>query len=247
MVVYSFDLPGHGDSFIDMTGITYDCIEADIANIIGSLHIAPCHYVGCSLGSEFGLRLSVNHPELLNSLVVIGASSIRSSKEEEQVFGMLIKQWRSKGMLALADFILSEPFMFGKAFLEDPKFEQQRKTQWARISKIHLNSLRLWELWIYRKITVNYSRVKVPLLIMCGSDDEYFLPHAENLMAMVPRAHLKLIKDVGHEAPIEAPEETYQNIKEFWLHLFSFKDYFDRSASQLNRKELPSTENRFAS
>lgn len=216
MNIYAFDLPGHGESTIDMTGVTYDSIQDDILNLIESLHIAPCHYVGCSIGSEFGLRTAISNPDLLDSLTVIGAATIESSREDEQLIGTMIKQWKSKGMPALSEFIFSEPFLFGKRFLEDERFEQQRMAERARISKMHLNSLHLWELWVHRKVTVDYSRINVPLLVMCGAVDEYFLPHAENLIAMVPGAKLKLIEYVGHEPPVESPDKTYEYIKEFW-------------------------------
>ncbi len=216
MMVYAFDLPGHGDSFTDMHDVTYDSIQDDVVDLIESLQIAPCHYVGCSFGSEFGLRTAVSRPDLLKSVTVIGASTIESSKDDEQLFEAMVNQWKSKGMSALADFIFAEPFILGKTFLEDERFQQQRKIERARITNMHINSLYLWDLWVHRKVTVDYGQIKKPLLVMCGSGDEYFLPHAENLIAMVPDAKLKLLEDVAHESPIESPDETYACIKEFW-------------------------------
>lgn len=221
MMIYAFDLPGHGDSFIDMNGVTYDSIQDDVVDLIESLQIAPCHYVGCSFGSEIGLRTAINHSKLLKSVTVIGASTIESSKDDEQLFGVMVNQWKSKGMSALAEFVFSEPFIFGKTFLENQRFEQQRKIERERITNMHINSLHLWDLWVHRKVTVDYSRIKVPLLVMCGSGDEYFLPHAENLIAMVSGAKLKLLEDVGHECPIESPDETYRYINEFWANGFN--------------------------
>ena len=219
MRIYAFDLPGHGDSSTDMNGVNFDTIQVDIVDILESLRIAPCHYVGCSLGSEFGLRTAVSRPEMLHSVAVISTCSIESNRDDEKLFGIMANKWKAKGMSAFAEFIFSKPFILGKTFLEADQFKQRRKIERERITNMDINSLHLLNLWVHRKVTVDYSQIKVPLLVMCGSDDEYFLPYAENLIALVPDAKMKLIEDVGHECPLESPDETYRCIKDFWMNL----------------------------
>jgi pimeloyl-ACP methyl ester carboxylesterase len=64
------DLPGFGRTPIDGPKIRF---AAEVAGLLDALAIADAALVGCSLGGRIALELAVARPELVSSLVLVGA------------------------------------------------------------------------------------------------------------------------------------------------------------------------------
>lgn len=219
MEVYAFDLLGHGNSSKDMAGVNYDTIQEDVVNIVETLQLHPCHYFGCSIGSEWGLRMGISHPDYLKSICVIGASTMEPTEEDRTGFGEANAGWRKGGMSFLADYMLSETFFFANHFLTDDSFKAQREAERKRISSMSPATFDIVDLWVNRSHTHDYSEINIKTLIMCGADDEYFLAHSENLFSLLPNAKLEFIPDAGHEGPVENPESCIETIGRFLREL----------------------------
>ncbi len=217
--VFAFDLPGHGDSCKNVADVSYDTIQQDIINIVETLRLPNFHYVGCSIGSEWGMRTSVSHPQRIKSLVLIGPSSLEPTLEDKQNFNLAISQWRSQGMTALADYMFSEPFFFDSSFLTSEAMRVKREQQRRRVLAMDPAALHITSLWANRSVVLDYSQIKHPVLLMCGADDEYFLPHAEHLYSLLPNAQMDLIPNAAHEGPIENPTRCIELMERFWRAL----------------------------
>lgn len=215
MEVYAFDLPGHGASSKDMTNVNYDTLFEDVVNITETLQLHPCHYFGCSIGSEWGLRMGVLHPNYLKSICVIGASTMEPTEEDRSGFGEANAGWRKGGMSFLADYMLTETFFFAQHFLTDDKFKEKRASERTRISNMSPATFDIVDLWVNRAHPYDYSEIQTPTLIMCGADDEYFLAHSENLFSLLHIASLEFIPEAGHEGPLENPASCIETIGTF--------------------------------
>lgn len=61
------------------------------------------------------------------------------------------------------------------------------------------------------------QRIAVPTLVACGQQDSWATPaQHEALHALIPSAHMRLVAQAGHMAPMERPQETAAIINE-WL------------------------------
>jgi proline iminopeptidase len=78
-VIY-VDLHGRGrsDRPADLTDITFADDVADIAELITSLSLGPVHVYGFSYGGLVGQALALDHPDLLQSLII--ANSLHSAE-----------------------------------------------------------------------------------------------------------------------------------------------------------------------
>jgi pimeloyl-ACP methyl ester carboxylesterase len=65
---------GHGRTDNPAGLLSYDLIADDIARFIERLDLAPVHLAGVSDGAIAGLSLARKHPELLRSLIAVGAN-----------------------------------------------------------------------------------------------------------------------------------------------------------------------------
>ncbi len=57
----TFDHRGQGLSGVTRHGYDMDTLTADAAALIGHLDIAPCHFVGLSMGGFVGMRLAARN------------------------------------------------------------------------------------------------------------------------------------------------------------------------------------------
>ena len=68
-----YDLRGHGESSYDDRNTTIDLYQEDLYQLLKSLNIENAVFVGLSLGGNVILNLAVNHPEMVNGLVVMSS------------------------------------------------------------------------------------------------------------------------------------------------------------------------------
>ena len=68
-----YDLRGHGESSDDDRNTTIDLYQEDLYQLLKSLNIENAVLVGLSLGGNVILNLAVNHPEMVNGLVVMSS------------------------------------------------------------------------------------------------------------------------------------------------------------------------------
>ncbi|MBV1878500.1 MAG: alpha/beta hydrolase [Pseudomonadales bacterium] len=217
MELYIFDLLGHGSSSSELEGFTYELIQNDIIDVLETLQLTPCHYIGCSIGSEWGLRTSVSHAEYIKSLITIGPTTFVADQQTMDFLNRVVNDWRREGIQAVSEIMFSQPIWFSNKFLTDEGKIGIRDHVRSKIELADPKCAIFWqELWCNQKIICDYGSVQCPILVMCGTDDEYFLPHAEHLFSLLDDARLELIPDAGHEGPIENPEFVNREVCAFY-------------------------------
>jgi len=64
--------------------------------------------------------------------------------------------------------------------------------------------------------TESLSKIKIPALVICGSEDKLTPPDVMKSMAdKIPNANFVLVESSGHMTPIENPQEVNKAIKDF--------------------------------
>lgn len=71
--VIAVDLQGHGRTADVDRPIRYETMADDVAGLIGHLGLGRTDVLGYSMGGGVGLRLSIQHPELVRRLVAVSA------------------------------------------------------------------------------------------------------------------------------------------------------------------------------
>ncbi|MER5457748.1 alpha/beta fold hydrolase [Micromonospora sp. NPDC002389] len=86
--VISVDLPGHGRTADVDRPMRYESMADDVAALIGHLGLGPVDVLGFSLGGGVGLRMAVQHRQMLRRLVVVSAPCRRQGWFPEVLAGM---------------------------------------------------------------------------------------------------------------------------------------------------------------
>ena len=123
----AFDHRGQGKSAVTESGYDMETLAEDAAGLIESLGVAPCHFVGLSMGGFVGMRLAARRPELLRSLTLIETSAEPEDKANVPRYRLLNFIARWFGLRLVVSQVM--PIMFGQTFLNDPD-RRQEKALW---------------------------------------------------------------------------------------------------------------------
>jgi pimeloyl-ACP methyl ester carboxylesterase len=190
-------------------------ITQDAADLIHALQLAPCHFVGLSMGGFVGMRLAARHPELLRSLTLIATAADPEPPENHPRYKTLIQVTRIFGVRAVRRAVM--PIMFGKTFLNDPERKPLRK-QWSR----ELVSNRRRAVCAVRGVIERSSvedelhQIQCPTLILHGAEDAAIsVPRVNALHQGIPNAKLVRFATGGHTLTIEEPRQVNAELLRF--------------------------------
>tara|TARA_X000001036_G_scaffold347808_1_gene328060 strand:- start:232 stop:804 length:573 start_codon:yes stop_codon:yes gene_type:complete len=185
-----------------------------LSKVLLDLKIEKINLVGLSMGARIACWFYEKYPNKVNSLVLCDTNlgSSRFSKEEKEEFVSLRSKPFEQGM-RIEEF---SP-RIAKSLIGD--FNNKNA-----LSKL-ISSLNLLRKASYIKTVKtfisddwlnNYSKIKVPCLVMVGELDNLTPPSvAEEINALIPNSRLKIIKGAGHLINIEKPKIFNELILKF--------------------------------
>ncbi|MFW2333625.1 alpha/beta fold hydrolase [Ilumatobacter sp.] len=194
------DLPGHGLSTHDRTGIAPAAIAAAGLGGAGT-------YIGYSMGGRVALLAALARPDLVERLVLIGATAgiddehdratrrasddDRATRVEHVGVGRFLDEWLAAEMFAdlPAD--------------HDGLAHRQRNTA-AGLA----HSLRTGGTGRQPSVWGRLHEIEVPALVLAGANDTKFVDLGERLAEGLPHADFVTIADAGHAAHVESPRAT---------------------------------------
>lgn len=205
----SFDHRGQGQSGVTPDGYDIDTLTNDASALIKHLGVAPCHFVGLSMGGFVGLRLAARDPDLLRTLTLLDTSAEPEPESNGPRYRLLNFVARWIGLWAVIGRIM--PILFGQTFLNDPSRASERK-KWAKA--ITGND----RIGITRAVTgvierggckELLSKIDLPVGIGVGDEDVATVPEKSNRMqAAIRGSQLSLFKGSGHSSTIETPGQV---------------------------------------
>lgn len=200
------DAPGHGDS---------DAVAADLdrsASLAGEAG-GRATYIGYSMGGRTALHLALARPELVEALVVIGATGGLDTAEERserrQADESLAERVESIGVDAFIEEWLDQPLF--ASLPESSTFREQRRTNTATGLA---RSLRLCGTGTQRPLWSELDRLEMPVLVIAGEHDEKFIALGKRLTSSIgSNATFEIVPASGHSAHLENPLGTASLIR----------------------------------
>lgn len=203
----TFDHRGQGQSGVTKDGYDIETLTKDAAALIAHLNIAPCHFVGLSMGGFVGMRLAARQPALIKTLTLLETSAEPEPTENHPKYNKLNLVARWIGLWAVIGSIL--PIMFGQTFLSDTSRAKQKK-RWAdAISGNHrVGITRAVRGVIDREgCTDLLGQINMPVGIGVGDEDVATkVEKSERMHAAINGSELAVFKTAGHSSSIETPD-----------------------------------------
>ncbi|MEX0767100.1 MAG: alpha/beta fold hydrolase [Microthrixaceae bacterium] len=203
------DAPGHGQS------AKFGNARLEMGAELLCATAGSAHYIGYSMGGRLCLQAAVSHPELFQSLVLIGATAgIDDPIERSQRQNWDRQQAESLVEVGLDEFLdswLEQPMFAG--LTEDMRFHEERRSNTVgglAASLEFAGTGSMTPLWDQLRV------IRCPVLVITGSNDVRYSQIAERLVEHIgSNASSMTIASAGHAAHLEQPEMTAHAILEF--------------------------------
>lgn len=183
------DRAGHGRT-PDVDGPWHFADMAEeLAGTVRSLGAGPVHLVGWSDGAIVGLHLALAHPGLVRSLVFGGAPFSVDGWHEGVLDG-------------------DPPRFMADAYAEvspDPPEHWEVVTAKSRVLHTAEPAVTVAQL----------GGLDVPVLILCGDDDEVRLDHLAQMLEALPDGELAVVPRSTHGLVVEQPDLVAQLVEAF--------------------------------
>jgi pimeloyl-ACP methyl ester carboxylesterase len=212
----TYDHRGQGRSPQSPTPYDMDVLTDDAAAIISGLGLAPCHFVGLSMGGFVGLRLAIGRPELLRSLVLIDTAADAEPRWNVPKYRALSLAARLIGYKPLLGEIMRT--MFAAPFRTDPARADARNLARERLLGLREPPTRaaLESVLRRRPVEADLGRIRTPTLVVHGADDRAIVPARARRMAdAISGARWVTIPGAGHSSTMEEPEAVTAAIAGF--------------------------------
>jgi len=215
--VFAYDRTAHGRTKVREGYYHFDFQREEAIDYLEDVVKGPAHIIGWSDGGIIALLLALKRPDLVSSIVAIGAnyhhdcgathdsSTIEISDEERARFVERTGQ----------DPTLLETIVH-KAY-----------EVWASEPKLTLEEL---------------SRITMPTLILAGDDEPFTSEHTFSMYEALPLGRLAIVPGTSHFAVKEKPELTRALIKDFLEHLDYPKTRWPNRRSAMTEKLFGTTD-----
>jgi 2-succinyl-6-hydroxy-2,4-cyclohexadiene-1-carboxylate synthase len=209
--VVRVDLPGHGGSG------PLDLGFAETAAAIGEAG-GPATYVGYSMGGRLCLRLAVDRPDLVQALVLIGASpgiadaAERAARRESDA--ALAADIERLGTAAFLQRWLAQPLL--STFTPAPDDLEARL---ANTSGGLATALRRLGTGVQEPLWDRLGDLGMPVLAVAGQHDTRYTRFAEEMAeAIGVNAQVVALAGAGHTAHLDRPVSFVRLLSTFLAH-----------------------------
>ncbi|HVL05278.1 MAG TPA: alpha/beta fold hydrolase [Acidimicrobiales bacterium] len=208
--VVRVDLPGHGGS------VEVDLSFEDTAAALGEAG-GTATYVGYSLGGRLCLRLAVDRPDIVQSLVLVGASpgladagERAERRAEDEVLAAEVER---VGTAAFLERWLAQPLFAG--LTPDPDdIDARLANSPAGLAR----ALRRLGTGVQEPLWDRLGDLKMPVLAITGQADAKFSRLADEIAGAIGvNAQAVAVAGAGHAAHLERPASFHRLLTAFLL------------------------------
>ncbi|MHA1569056.1 MAG: 3-oxoadipate enol-lactonase [Alphaproteobacteria bacterium] len=211
--VLRYDTRGHGDTAPSAGEYTMEQLADDALGLLQSLGIRKTHFIGLSMGGMTGQILALNHPDMIESLVLADTSHDMAGRK--QMWTDWIALAGESGMAPIADAL--EPRWFTEGFITSSPDVVEPVTEMILSTPVEgfvgcCHALRGFSLG---------DRVKgiaAPTRIIVGEKDG-LVEVSQVMQSLIPGAKLDILERAAHLSNLEQPGAFNAALRDFYTNL----------------------------
>jgi pimeloyl-ACP methyl ester carboxylesterase len=212
--VIAYDIRGHGNTGIGNDNFSIDLFVKDLLSLMDVLKIDKTILCGFSMGGYIALNAIENYPERFNALLLCDTNCAADMPEAKEKRMKTIESIKEKGLEQYAEESLKKlfaPISFSKNIKEIAIVREMiMKTSRQSLYKtLHALAERA-------ETCTRIHKLKVPVLIMVGKEDEITPPDVALLM------HEKIKGSIIHIIDLAGHLSNMENSSEFNNQLSGF-------------------------
>ena len=216
------DLPGHGQTLTQPGSYTFETTTQTLLSLLDLLSIEQACILGYSMGGRLALYMIWRFPERFSRAVLESASpGLRTRRERRE---RKQKDW------AIAQQIETTPLpKFLTHWYKNPLFHSLKthpelyQAMLMRRQNNHptelANALRGFSSGSQPSLWKNLSKIKPPLLLLVGDQDNKFVSIAQQIAEVYHQnsATVQICSSCGHNVHLESPRQYAQAVIQFCL------------------------------
>ena len=210
--VVAVDLIGHGRSDAPESDARYgiERVVDDLAALLGTLGYRAARWLGYSMGGRVALLLAARHPQLVEALLLEGAtaglSDPRERAERARADDALADRIERGGVPAFVEEWERLPLWDSQRSLPPEVRERLRAQRLGNDAGGLARSLRGMSVGRQPSLWDELGSLRAPTLLLAGALDRKFTAIADEMARALPNATMESIGGAGHAAHLERPE-----------------------------------------
>ena len=210
----SYDNRGLGESIVGDGQYTIEQFVDDLERIVGELKLDKPILCGLSMGGYIALRAIESIQNIFSGLILCDTKSEADDNQGKLKRATAIQQINSgKHDEFIETFVRN---CFGDKFVREHNQKYQNVVERSKKNSPLGAKGCLLAMAARTDTTENLSKINIPTLVICGSEDKLSPPSVMKAMAeKIPNSKFILIEDAGHMTPIEKPNEVNSAIRSF--------------------------------
>ena len=231
LIFYDQRASGRSTGYADTASHTIENFIEDLEQLRLSLAPGKVNIIGASWGAMIAMQYAMEYSDNINALVLLGSMGASSSEWMEE-FGANIQENRTRAdSLTMAEIKSSDEYKnripevrarYSRIFFRSYFYNQDLADSikmWIPDSaqkKVEGRYSRIYKYFDDYNIHDDLKRIKCPTLIVHGDADVIPIYVAEQLNEGIEKSELIILPNVGHFLWIEAPDEIYRVIDQFY-------------------------------
>ncbi len=210
----SLDIRGFGKSKDDTTPLSIDLFTDDLIAFMDQLSIEKAVLCGLSMGGYIALNAVNRFPDRFEALVLCDTQCIADTPEAKEKRYETIEDIKANGLTGFTD-----------AFVKKVFCKESLKTKKKLVSQLKSVIASNQPQAVIQGLTAIaeraetcsiLSKITIPTLIICGSDDAVTpLSKSEYMQLQIKGSVLQVIEHAGHVSNLEQPEAFNKHLNEF--------------------------------
>ncbi|MHB8340630.1 MAG: alpha/beta fold hydrolase [Mycobacteriales bacterium] len=208
--VVCYDQRGHGASSHLGTQDAYrfDELVTDLAAVVAACGSGPVDLLGHSMGGVIAMRLALESPQLVRSLVLMDTAGAPAGQLPMDLIAAVAQVGRDRGMADAADLVLAAVAARTGGLSRDSAAAARRAAR-ARHKLTQMDPEAFLAcaagLTYYPSMLERLTAVRMPVTVIVGAEDTELRSAADQLAGTIPGATLVVIPDAGHSPQEDAP------------------------------------------
>ncbi|HEY7787029.1 MAG TPA: alpha/beta fold hydrolase [Casimicrobiaceae bacterium] len=211
--VMAMDLRGHGGSDLIRGHVDVEDFARDALQMLDAAGVGRCHVAGFSLGGAVALALTLQCPERVERLAIIGTVCGRSPGQRARALER-VEFLKQHGAAALAEG--NRERWFSEAFRRAHPDVVDRRV--AQVLACDAESyLRAFTIFCTAEFADRLQEIRVPTLVVTGEHDVAATPEMARAMGeRLPDAEIHVLPGLRHSVLIEAPDTIADLLDRFF-------------------------------
>jgi len=212
--VLLYDLRGHGQTTLGKPNGSLLQLGEDLVRLLDTLEIERARIAGFSLGGTIAMRAAIDHPDLVDKLVLVATSSrvgraaagwyrerLSMVKNEDSWLRETLDRDTAE-VYAQAPNELEEGLLIRRESTADPRGYGNACAAMAALFEAPLDP--------------DLARIKAPTLIVAADLDQHCPPKAAEIIhSGIVASRVEVFKGAGHAIPVERPGELAAAMNRF--------------------------------